>query len=192
MGLETEIVSWLNQGIGKYYLLDRVTYLLVSDYFLSLLMCFWGLGLWFHGSDPVTRGSNQRAVLAAAISLGFANLAVLLLNQHVFRERPYVHLDLSNLLYAPTDSSFPANPAAVAFAFAMAVWLKNRRAAVVLLLLAVLWSFMRVYNGLHYPTDVVAGGLIGAAIACLVTLGFRAIEPVPTWVLRGARSLHLA
>ena len=192
MGLEAEFVTWLNQGIGMNYFLDRVTYLLVSDYFLPLLMCFFGLGLWFYGRDPGTRETNQRAVLTAAISLGFANLVVLLLNQLFFRERPFVHHDLTNLLYSPTDSSFPANTAAVAFAFAMGVWLKNRRAATPVLILAVLWSFMRVYNGLHYPSDVVVGGLIGIAVACLVTLGLRAIEPFPTWVLKGARSLHLA
>ena len=192
MPLEAELVAWLNQGIGRSYILDRLTYLLVSDYFLPLLMCFWGLGLWFHGRDAKERETNQRGVLASAISLGFANLAVLLLNQHYFRERPFIDQNLANLLYAPTDSSFPANPAAVAFAFAAGVWLKNRRAAVVLMFLAALWSVARVYNGLHYPSDVLAGGLIGAAVAWLTTLGLRAIEPLPTWVLRGARSLHLA
>jgi undecaprenyl-diphosphatase len=192
VALEAELVAWLNQGIGRFYLLDRLTYLLVSDYFLPLLMCFWGLGMWFHGLDAKRREINQRAVLAGAIALGLANLVVLILNQQYFRERPFIHQDLANLLYAPTDSSFPANPAAVAFAFAMGVWLKNRRAAGVLIFLAALWSLVRVYNGLHYPSDVVAGGLIGVAVACLVTLGLRAIEPVPTWVLKGARSLHLA
>ena len=192
MELEGEIVSWLNQGIGRYYLLDRATYLVVSDYFLPLLMCFWLLGLWFCGKDVQARSRNQKAVLGAAISLGLANLVVLLLNQAIFRERPFIHYELSNLLYAPTDSSFPANPAAVAFALAMAVWLMNRRASVVLFFLAALWSFARVYNGLFYPSDVVVGGLIGMTVACLVTLGLRAIEPLPTKVLKGARWLHLA
>ena len=45
--LEGEFVAWLNQGIGRFYLLDRLTYLLVSDYFVPLMMCFWGIGLWF-------------------------------------------------------------------------------------------------------------------------------------------------
>ena len=192
MGLEGEIVSWLNQGIGRYYLLDRLTYLLVSDYFIPLLMCFWLLGLWFCGKEVHARSRNQKAVLSAAISLGIANLVVLILNQAVFRERPFIHYELSNLLYAPSDSSFPANPAAVAFALAMSVWLRNRRASIILFFLAVLWSFARVYNGLFYPTDVIAGGLIGIGIACFVTLGLRAIEPLPTWVLKGARLLHLA
>ena len=45
-------------------------------------------------------------MLASAISLGFANLAVLVLNQFIFRDRPLVDYELSNLLYASTDSSF--------------------------------------------------------------------------------------
>ena len=190
--LEAQIVSWLNQIIGRSYLLDRATYLVVSDYFVPLAMCFWTLGLWFHGKDTRARDRNQRAVLGAAIALGFANLVVLLLNQQVFRERPIAHYELANLLYPPTDSSLPANPAALAFAMAMGVWLINRRAGLPLFFLAGLWSFVRVYNGLFYPTDVLAGGLIGMGVACLVTLGLRAIEPVPTWVLKGARLLHLA
>ena len=192
MELETQLVSWLNQIIGRSYLLDRATYLVVSDYFVPLAMCLWTLGLWFQGKNPRARDRNQRAVLGAAIALGFANLAVLLLNQQVFRDRPIAHQELANLLYAPTDSSFPANPAAVAFAMAMGVWLGNRRAGLPLFFLAVLWNFVRVYNGLFFPSDVLAGGLIGATVACLVTLGLRAIEPVPTWVLKGARLLHLA
>lgn len=190
--LDGGIVTWLNQGIGRFYLLDRLTYLVVSDYFVPLIMCLWGLGLWLHGKDLPERGRNQKAVLCAAISLGIANLAVLLLNQAVFRERPFAHYELANLLYAPTDSSFPANPAALAFAFATGIWSRNRRASALPFFLAGLWSFTRVYNGLFYPSDVVVGGLIGVAVAVLITLGLRAVEPLPTWVLKGARLLHLA
>ena len=192
MQFEGETVTWLNQGIGRVYLLDRLTYLLVSDYFVPLLMCLWGLALWFCGKDLAARSRNQKGVLGAAISLGIANLVVLVLNQAIFRERPFIHHQLSNLLYAPTDSSFPANPAALAFAFATAIWLRNRRASTPLFLLAGLWSFARIYNGLFYPSDVVAGGLIGVAVAGVITMGLRAIEPLPTWVLKGARLLHLA
>ncbi|MEK7806711.1 MAG: phosphatase PAP2 family protein, partial [Chloroflexota bacterium] len=118
--------------------------------------------------------------------------AVLVLNQHYFRERPIAELNLANLFYAPTDSSFPANPAAIAFAVAMSIWLGNRRASALLFFLAALWSFTRVYNGLFYPSDIAAGALDGVAMSCIVALAFRAIEPLPTWVLRGARLLHLA
>jgi len=79
--LDGWIVLWLNRGIGHSAVLDGAAYLAVSDYFVPLSMCFWMLGLWFFGPDSDTRSRNQRAVLAAAIALGFANLAVLLLDQ---------------------------------------------------------------------------------------------------------------
>ena len=190
--LDGWIVVWLNQAIGHSAGLDGAGYLAVSDYFVPLAMCFWMLALWFFGPGSHARGRNQRAVLAAAIALGFANLAVLLLVQAVFRARPFTQYDLATLFYEPTDSSFPANPAAVAFAMATAVWLGNRRAALPLFCLAGVWCLARVYSGLFYPSDILAGGLIGAGVAWLVTLGMRRIEPVPTWVLNGARFLHLA
>ncbi len=192
LAADAMIVAVLNQGIGRWTVLDHAAYLVVSDYFIPLTICFWMLGLWFRGDSPVSRGRHQRAVLAAAISLGFANLAVLILNGFFFRERPFVHMELASLFYEPTDSSFPANPAAVAFAAAGAIWLANRRAGAVLFLLAGLWCLARVYSGLFYPTDILAGALIGAGMAWLVTAGMRRIEPVPTWVLAGARFLHLA
>ena len=42
------------------------------------------------------------------------------------------------------------------------------------------------------PRDIIAGGLIGAVTACLITFRMRRIEPAPTWVLKGARLLYLA
>ena len=192
LALEGNAVVWLNQWIGKSALLDGAGYLLVSDYFVPLAMCFWMLGLWFFGDSPVARQRNQTAVLAAAISLGFANLTVLVLNQYIFRERPFTHIELTSLFYLPTDSSFPSNPAAIAFAVATAIFLANRRASWLLFGLAILWCFVRVSSGLFFPSDIVAGGLIGAIVAGVVTIGMRLIEPVPTWVLRGARLLHLA
>ena len=183
--LEADLVIWLNQGIGKVALFDDLNYLLVSDYSIPLTISFWMLGMWFSGKDVPARDRNQRAVLRAAISLGFASLAVLILNQYFFRERPLAEYELASLLYTPTDSSFPAHPAAISFAAAMGVWLGSRRAGLVLFALAGLWGLVRVYSGLFYPSDVVVGGLIGVAVSCGVALALRFIEPVPTWVLQG-------
>ena len=192
LNMDADIVIWLNNGVGRFDILDDLGYLIVSDYFIPLVMCFWMLGLWVAGPHPEARSRNQKAVLAAAIALGFANLAVLLINQIWFRERPFAVYELTNLLYEPTDSSFPANPAAIAFATATAIFLSNHRASVFLFTIAIVWSVARISNGLHYPTDVAAGALIGISIAVIISFGMRRIEPVPTWVLKGVRLLHLA
>ena len=189
---EGEIVAWLNGLLGRSEAVDDAVYLLVSDYFIPLCICFWMLGLWFQGRNATERDRNQRALLGAAIGLGFANLAVLIINQSIFRDRPIADLELTNLLYAATDSSFPSNPAAVAFAAAMAIWLGNRRAAMPVFALAGVWCLVRVLNGLFYPTDILAGAAIGVSVSWLIVMGLRRMEPVTTWVLEEARFLRLA
>ena len=48
------------------------------------------------------------------------------------------------------------------------------RAAPLLLLVAALIGFSRVYVGVHYPTDVLAGALIGALVGAVAIVGLRA------------------
>ena len=136
------------------------------------------------GPGAGCRGRHQKTVLTPAISLGFANLAVLSLNQGIFRDRPFIHYELTAIFYEPTDSSFPSDPEAIAFAVATAIWWANRRAALSLFRMAILWCVARVAGGLLYPSDIIAGGLIGAVTACLITFRMRRIEPAPTWVLK--------
>lgn len=190
--LDAGIVVWLNQGVGQFAPLDYLVQLLVSDYSVPVAMSLWLLGLWYTGRDAPARERSQRAVLRAALALGFAALLVLISNHLFFRERPFVHHQLVNLLYEPTDSSFPANPAAVSFALATGVWLGHRRASLVLFLLAFLWVFARVLNGVYYPSDVLAGAGIGVLAAVAARLVLRRMEPIPSWVLRWGRLLHLA
>ena len=110
----------------------------------------------------------------------------------VRRPRPFTELKVSLLFYQPTDSSFPANPAAVAFAVAMGVWLWNRKVGTVLLGVATVFAFSRVYAGVFYPLDVLGGAFIGAGVSLLVAWLLRLIEPLPTLVLRLARATYLA
>ena len=189
--IDKEIVLWLNQWAGRYALLDKVENLIVSDYFIPVLAALLLVFVWFAGRDSQQRDAYQRAVLRALIAVGFANLTVLILNQHYFRERPFVDHDLTILFYQPTDSSFPANPAAVTFAIASGMWQGSRKLGAFLYGLAVLWGLSRIYAGVFYPSDVVVGALIGATISYLVAVGLRLIEPLPTLVFRCVRTLHL-
>ena len=190
--LDTEIVLWLNQWAGRSAIGDALAKLIVSDYLIPVSLALCLLAMWLGSRDRERRNANQRAVLAALIAMGFANLVVLILNQHYFRPRPFAEHELTMLFYWPTDSSFPANPAAVAFAIASGVWLTSRKLGTILFGLAVLWGVSRVYAGVFYPTDVAAGALIGIGMSLSVGVAMRLIEPVPTLVLRATRTLHLA
>ncbi|MEV1315742.1 phosphatase PAP2 family protein [Micromonospora arborensis] len=69
----------------------------------------------------------------------------------------------------PGDWSFPSNHSTVAGALAVTILLLSRRLGLVALPLAALAAFSRVFVGVHYPHDVIAGVLFGALVAVVAT-----------------------
>ncbi len=115
------------------------------------------------------RERRQERRSGAVLGTAAAGLA-LLLNQAIAhaveRLRPYVaHPAHAHLLISRShDPSFPSDHATGAFALAFGIWLYDRTLGTVLLLIAAVLAFARVYVGTHYPGDVVAGALIGIAV----------------------------
>ena len=192
-GADTRVFFWINGLAGRLGFLDRVMEVVVSDYFIPVLMSVALLGLWFVGRSLEERDRLQRAVIVAASGGGWANLIVMVVNDHYFRLRPFAALqDVHLLFYRPIDSSFPSNPAAVTFAIAMGIWLWNKRLGSVFFGMALLLGFSRVYAGVHYPLDVVGGALVGIVTCYAFHRVLMLIEPIPTLVLKVMRVLHLA
>ena len=75
----------------------------------------------------------------------------------------------------PTSTSFPSGHAASAFAFAYAVSRETPRLAVPIGLLAGAVATSRVHTGVHYPSDVVVGSILGAGTAAMVTASLDAL-----------------
>ncbi len=190
--MDARIVEWLNAGVGKFAPWDALMEAVMSDYLAPVTGSLVLLALWFYGNGDQERYRNQLATVTGAIGVGFANLGVMLVNNHYFRPRPFVALDVQPLFYMPTDSSFPANTAGVGFAIATAVIFRHRRLGAALYALAFLWSFGRVYAAVHYPTDVLAGAAMGVAASLLGWALVRLLGFIPRLVLGAARSFFLA
>ena len=67
-------------------------------------------------------------------------------------------------------NSMPSAHAANCFAATMVLFLFYRRSLWLMLPLALAVSFSRVYNGVHYPSDVLAGAIIGAGYAAAAAI----------------------
>ena len=89
-----------------------------------------------------------------------------MVKQAIGRERPYDALnDTRVLVETGTEKSFPSNHALQAFMVAILVFGSYRRLGVVLFLFAIIISLGRVYLGVHYPSDVIGGAVIGTLFA---------------------------
>lgn len=187
---------WINGLAGKVPILDWLMRLIGDDYFVFTIVPLLLLFLWVGFRSAAQREINQRAVLCAVIAIGLTGLIIHFITEYgPDRLRPSdAYPDLVNLLaYERTDPSFPSESAGVAFAFATGVWIMKRgRLATAMFIMAVLLSFARVYVGVHYPLDIVAGVAIGI-LASLAAFGIlRIIEPLPTWFLKLIRIHYLA
>lgn len=80
---------------------------------------------------------------------------------------PAADPSLTALVPLPADASFPSGHAATAFAAAGVVALLHPRLRVPALGLAALVALSRVYLGVHFPSDVIAGAALGLAVAAV-------------------------
>ena len=88
------------------------------------------------------------------------------LRHGIGRERPNIaYAEPKPLVHAPGDGSFPSGHATASFACATVLSFYAPRAAPAFYVLAAAIAWSRVYVGVHYPLDVVAGALLGLAIA---------------------------
>lgn len=107
-----------------------------------------------------TRYIGIAALLSLTVNALITNVT---LKPLVARTRPYVAIEGLNILAAaPHDFSFPSGHTSASFAAAL-VYLRKmpKKYGVCFVVLATLIAFSRLYVGVHYPTDVLAGFLIG-------------------------------
>jgi undecaprenyl-diphosphatase len=185
--LEVRVFRFLNEGVANP-VLDAVMPV-VTDFKRSrwLLIVVWA-GLVLFGKEK----GRWAALMLIPLIAASDQISASLIKPLVERMRPCEVLGGVHLWYGPegwittpvevvrsykSSWSFPSSHATNITAGMLFLGLVYRKALIPLLALAVLVSWSRIYIGVHWPLDVLAGMAIGAALGWLVYLVFRKIYP---------------
>jgi undecaprenyl-diphosphatase len=181
IGFDTALLRYLNGFAGQSEAFDRLAYTLAFNRAIKAgLVVVVLYALWFaaRGGGAAVR-TRRTGVLATFMGM----LVAIALNRWVatlleFRVRPLNDLEFG---FRPTYgmqvgsfadlSAFPSDHAVMYVALATGVLLCSRLAGVLLLLHTALVILPpRLYLGLHWPSDILAGAALGAGVALLFNL----------------------
>lgn len=120
----------------------------------------------------------QLTAFISAISLSVSHLPVAIIKKLYPRRRPYLVLDQSNVSANPLqDHSFPSGHTTAIFSIITPFILYSSLFAFFLLPLGLIVGFSRIYLGLHYPSDVIAGSILGSSTAIFSFLLIQSLFP---------------
>jgi undecaprenyl-diphosphatase len=163
--LDVSIYRVVNGLCGWSPTLDRVVFHLAALTGL-LFMGIFGL-LWYRQDEGQIRRRETLLLIIPAVALA------LILNRTIstllpFRARPMYAIGANAPSYPWTFdfvnwSSFPSDNATYLFAITACLWTISRTSGLIFGIFSACVVFGRVYFGIHYPSDVFAGALLGLA-----------------------------
>ncbi len=160
---EVTVFLFLNGLTGQYFLLDVVFYFTAK--MVPVLMV---LSVAFLLLRNFRKYLLFVAEVATAATLARYGL-VALIRHFLPRTRPFIVRDDVNLLLEYKESfSFPSGHTALVFAIATAVYFYNKKLGVSLYIISLAVALSRVVAGMHWPTDVFAGAVVGVFTAVIV------------------------
>jgi 4-amino-4-deoxy-L-arabinose transferase-like glycosyltransferase/membrane-associated phospholipid phosphatase len=167
---DVELLRFINQTLSNSVLDVVMPFASGSELSVGLLyptLVIAGLVLLWKGG---ARGAVFLLMLALAVGLT-DGLVCNTIKHALGRPRPFLVLpDVHCLIGKGGSGSMPSSHAANWFAATMVGWICYRRTAWFMVPAASVVSFSRIYNGVHYPSDVLAGALLGAGCGAATVL----------------------
>ena len=162
------IFNFINGGAGLYPALD--VFLLFFTSYVAYGVSI-GIGMYMTVVVPMRIEDGYKSIAAfkrgleLCISALTTWLIVKIIKTLIASPRPFITLtDIQVLSPHESGYSFPSGHTSMTTAIATVVYFYNKRLGTLLYLFALVVAISRIYVGVHYPIDVVAGFLIGILV----------------------------
>ena len=162
--LDMAVFWYLNSWAGVTPLGDALIVFCAKYLAYISVLAFLALLFFWRRS----RQENIRIFWVTMLSGVIARLGITeLIRLFYHRPRPFMAYHVHQLIL-DNEWSFPSGHAAFFFAVAVAIFCYNKKWGSVFLVAAVFITVGRVIAGVHYPSDIAGGMLIGVAVAYIV------------------------
>jgi undecaprenyl-diphosphatase len=175
--MDTAVITAFNQFARQSWVLDQalaflsINKLVKGGVLISLLWCAW------FRPEPASRKREHvfATLVACVIALALARISLMLLP---FRNRPLHDESIDFVLpYGVAEgaldglSSFPSDHAVLFFCLATGLFFASRALGwFALIYTAIFIALPRIYLGLHFPTDILAGAALGVSVAVVCNM----------------------
>lgn len=153
----------LINDLGKQYTFLNPAIVAIAEYTLyAIIICMLLFGF-------SKNGRNRVMVICSIFTITFAELLGRLVGMLHSNQQPFAELAAVNkLIEKAVDNSFPSDHTILVFSICVSFWLFKRGWSSLLVLLAVLVGFSRIWVGVHYPGDVLVGAVLSIISAVIV------------------------
>ncbi|ANF96138.1 phosphatase PAP2 family protein [Paenibacillus bovis] len=157
--MEQYIFRWFNTRLHNRFL--NIFFYYLTNLGGATFTIIATLAIWLLAPAPW-----DQAGLHAAVALAVSHIPVAIAKKLYPRIRPYLAIPETITFRNPlTDHSFPSGHTTAVFSVTVPFMLMDVHTIPFLLPLALIVAVSRMYLGLHYPSDVLVGALIGSAVA---------------------------
>lgn len=163
MTLDVKLLYFFNDFAGKSQIFDTLVVFLAAYLQYFLVIAFIVL-LYF---VAYSRQDKLYIFWTTAISIIVARGVITeIIRFFYYRPRPFLAFPVNKLLsngwfYSDTEWSFPSGHSAFFFAMATAIYLYNKKWGIWFFIAAILVNISRIVAGVHYPSDILGGAVVG-------------------------------
>ncbi len=177
MTLDVKLLYFLNGFAGKSQIFDTLV-VFFAEYLQYILVAFFLVLLYF---AVYPKWEKLYIFGVTTTSIIISRLGVTeIIRYFTQRPRPFLTYSINKLLsngwfYSDTEWSFPSGHSVFFFAMATAIYLYNKKWGVWFFIAAILMNISRIIAGVHYPSDILGGAIVG------ITTGYLIVRLAEKW-----------